>query len=319
MTYTYYYHPSLQCILQIFENDPISQYFLYQTCHLCPFEQLLALSSTASVTMSRSSSPIFVPSRSSSPANSAGNTPYIVTSPPPNSPTSSEMALPHEQIIKHITHLLNIEEEEVHCQFPTNCSLLPIDRSPPAPVNVLTPDTVMVPMLSYPGTEFKHYNDPDFPNSPPTSSPEPLPIPPPHFHDSVSITPPVTSAANSTYAFPVEGGFIEDILSCSPSPTFSMAMVLYQQAEIQALNLEAMNTDTEGQTPSSNGPQPGVFPGPGWRDNFTTTGTHYFFVISDSEEDVIALFISYDLQATFPELLATNGHGCTIHSCPLHT
>jgi len=146
--------------------------------------------------MSCSSSPIFVPSCSSSPINSASNTPYIVTSPPPDSPTSLEMALPHEQMIEHITRLLNIEEEEVCHQFPTNRSLLPIDRSPPAPVAVLTPDTMMVPTLSYPGTEFKHYNDPDFPDSPPTSSPKPLPVPPPHFHDSVSITPPVTSTAN---------------------------------------------------------------------------------------------------------------------------
>jgi len=33
---------------------------------------------------------------------------------------------------------------------------------------------------------------------------------------------------------------------------------------------------------------------------------------------VIAPFISYNLHTTFPELLATNGRGCTVHSCPLH-
>ena len=77
--------------------------------------------------MSHLSSPIFIPSRSSSPANSAGNTPYVITSPPPDSPTNSKLALPHKQMIIHIAQLLNIEEEEVHCQFPTVRSLLPID------------------------------------------------------------------------------------------------------------------------------------------------------------------------------------------------
>jgi len=126
--------------------------------------------------MSRSSSPIFIPSRSSSPMNSAGNTPYIVTSPPPDSPTSDELTLPHEQMIQHIAHLFNIEEEEVHRQFPTVRSLLPIDRSPPAPTSVLTPNTFMMahlsttfndvddyegihasPNLGYPGTELTDY------------------------------------------------------------------------------------------------------------------------------------------------------------------
>jgi len=127
--------------------------------------------------MSCSSSPIFIPSRLSSPTNSAGNTPYIITSPPLDSPTSNELALPHEQIIEHIAHLLNIEEEEVCCQFPTVRSLLPIDRSPPAPTSVLTPDTLMTAHLSYPGTELTDYANPNYLNSPPTSSPEPLPIP----------------------------------------------------------------------------------------------------------------------------------------------
>jgi len=164
--------------------------------------------------------------------NSAGNTPYIVTSPPPDSPTSDKLALPHEQMIEHIACLLNIEEEEVRRQFPTVRSLLPIDRSPPAPTSVLTPDTLMLahassslndiddykgvispPTLSYPGTEFENYVDPAYPNSPPISSPEPLPVPPPHFHDSVSITPSVTSATNSTYTSPVIPAFIEDVPS----------------------------------------------------------------------------------------------------------
>jgi len=194
-------------------------------------------------TISRLSSPIFIPSHLSSPTNSAGNTPYVVTSPPPDSPTSEEMTLPHEQMIEHIAHLLNIEEEEVRRQFPTVRSLLPIDRSPPAPVAILTPNTLMlstqlndvndykgIPLpatLSYPGTEFEHYNKPNFPNRRPIPSPKPLPVPPPHFHDSVLIMPPTTSATNSAYTLPIVPAFIKDVLSHSPSPISSMAMILY--------------------------------------------------------------------------------------------
>jgi len=269
--------------------------------------------------------------------NSAGNTPYIVTSPPPDSPTSSEMALPHEQMIQHIAHLLNIKEEEVHRQFPTVHSLLPIDRSPPAPTSVLTPDTLMMahlsttfndvddyegihasPNLGYPGTKLRDYVDLTYPNSPPIPSPEPLPIPPPHFHNSVSITLPTTSATNSTYTSPVIPAFIKDVPSRFPSPISPMAMVLYQQAETNALETKAMDTDVEVQTPSPNGPQPGVHPGPGWKDNFNTIGTRHFFVIPDGKEDVIAPFISYDLHTTFPKLLATNSSSCVVHSHPLH-
>jgi len=231
--------------------------------------------------MSRSSSPIFIPSRSSSPANSAGNTPYVITSPPPDSPTSDELTLPHKQMIEHIARLLNIEEEEVRRQFPTVRSLLPIDQSPPIPTSVLTPNTIMLahpsmtfnnvndyegihasPNMGYPGTELTDYVDPTYPNSSSIPSPEPLPIPPPHFHDSISITPPATSATNSMYTSPVIPAFIEDVPSRSPSPISPMAIVLYQQAETKALETKAMDADVEGQTPSPNGPQPGVHPGP---------------------------------------------------------
>jgi len=269
--------------------------------------------------MSRLSSPIFIPSHSSSPINSAGSTPYIITSPPPDSPTDSEMAYPHQQMIEHIARLLNIEEEEVRHQFPTNSSLLPIDRSPPAPTAILTPNTYMSsPTLFYPGTEFEQYNKLNIPNSPPIPSPKPLPIPPPHFHDSILVTPPITSTTNSTYTLPVIPAFIEEVPFFSPSPISPMAIVLYQQAETNMLKTEVMDADAEGRTPSSTGPQPGVHPSLGWKDNFDAIGTCHFFVIPDGDEDVIAPFISYDLHTTFPELLATNGRGCTVHSCPLH-
>jgi len=97
-----------------------------------------------------------------------------------------------------------------------------------------------------------------------------------------------------------------------------MAVVLYQQAEVKLLEAKVMDADAEGCTPSPTGPQPGIFPGPGWKDNFDAVGTCHFFVIPNGDKDVIAPFISYDLHTTFPELLATNGCGCTVHSCPLH-
>jgi len=316
--------PPVYCPLCV---DHPNSLFAFHTPHNCP----------TIPTMSCSSSPIFIPSHSSSPTNSVNSTPYVVTSPSPDSPTNDELTLPHEQMIVHIAHLLNIEEEEIRCQFPTVCSLLPIDRAPPTPTSILTPDTLMLayastllndinnykgiispPTLSYPGTELEHYVDPNYPNSPPIPSPKPLPVPPPHFHDSMSIMPPTTSATNSTYTLPVIPAFIEDVPSHSPSPISPMAMVLYQQAETNALEAKAMDTDAKKRTPSPTGPQPGVLPGPGWKDNFDTISTCHFFVIPDREEDIIAPFISYDLHATFPELLATNGRGCMVHSHPLY-
>ena len=97
-----------------------------------------------------------------------------------------------------------------------------------------------------------------------------------------------------------------------------MAIVLYQQAETNALEAKAMDADAEGRTPSPSSPQPEVHPGPGWKDNFDAIGTRHFFVIPNGEEDVIAPVISYDLHTTFPKLLATNSHGCAVHSRPLH-
>jgi len=82
--------------------------------------------------MSDAASAIFVPSRSASPVNrSAGSTPYVVTSPPPDSPTDSEMAWPHQMMLEHVTTILGTDTEEVRRRFPTPRSLLPIDIPPP--------------------------------------------------------------------------------------------------------------------------------------------------------------------------------------------
>ena len=97
-----------------------------------------------------------------------------------------------------------------------------------------------------------------------------------------------------------------------------MALVLYEGS--RQLDVARMNASAEEEhaTLTPDGPQPGVFPGPGWCDNWDATGTRHFFVIPDSEQDTIAPFISYDLNCPFLELLATQGRGCTVHSRPLH-
>lgn len=145
--------------------------------------------------MSNASSTIFVPSRSSSPTNKyAGSTPYIVLSPPPDSPTDLEAAWPHQQMIEHIACLLNVGEDEVQAQFPTNCSLLPIDCSPPcASSPIFVPPTPLPPFIPrspigpYPRSELAEYADPNFPSEPPSSS-ESLPFLLPHKRSTLIVT-----------------------------------------------------------------------------------------------------------------------------------
>jgi len=97
-----------------------------------------------------------------------------------------------------------------------------------------------------------------------------------------------------------------------------LAMVLYRQVSDQDAKIQELMEDKENRLPSPTNPQPSTHPGPGWQDNFDATGTCHLFVIPVRDEDVIAPFIRYDLHNPFPELLATNGRHCTIHSRPLH-
>ena len=86
------------------------------------------------------------------------------------------------------------------------------------------------------------------------------------------------------------------------------------------MDIARMNTsaDEEHATSMLTGPQPDMFPGPGWMDNWTETGMRHFFLIPHGEEVGIAPFIQYDFDMPYPELLATRGRGCTVHSKPLH-
>jgi len=131
--------------------------------------------------MTDANTAIFVPSRSPSPnQESTGSTPYVVTSPPPDSPTDSEAAWPHQMMLEHVSTILGVDIEEVRRQFPNNRSLLPIDVPPPRVSSpVFVPPAPSPPLLPgspigpYPGSELAEYNDPDFPSEPPSISASP--------------------------------------------------------------------------------------------------------------------------------------------------
>jgi len=289
--------------------------------------------------MSDATSAIFVPSRSSSPTNErAGSTPYIVSSPPPDSPTESEAAWPHQQMVEHIARVFNITEDEVREQFPTNRSLLPIDIAPPhvaSPVVIPTaPSPPFIPgspIGPYPGTELDNYVDPVYPDSPPSIASSTSSIDPttlmiitdgeqyeneddwnnhreqgPQLHRSSPRLPLADITPIRQVTVSPEGTDYEEL-----------AMVLYRQVSDLDKQICALEADKENQAPSAD-PQPSTHPGTGWHDNFDEKGTCHLFVIPCGDEDVIAPFICYDLRNPFPELLATNGKNCTVHSCPLH-
>jgi len=280
--------------------------------------------------MSDAASAIFVPSRSASPTNDrAGSTPYVVASPPPDSPTDSEMAWPHQMMLEHVATILGTDAEEVRRHFPTPRSLLPIDVPPPRALSpAFIPPAPSPPYIPgspigpYPGSELAEYTDPDFPSEPPSASSSP-------------------TAGSSMIVVMSDGVRVfEDDELRRPSPRVpladitpirqvshplgdttdyeELAMVLYRQVSDQDATIKELRENKENQAPSPTNPQPSTHPGPGWQDNFEATGTRHLFVIPLGDEDVIAPFIRYDLRNPFPELLATNGRNCTIHSRPLH-
>jgi len=292
-----------------------------------PLNHLVQVCSTIN-NMSDATSAIFVPSRSASPANSrAGSTPYVVTSPPPDSPTDSEAAWPHEMMLQHVATLLGADIEEVRQRFPDNRSLLPIDVPPPRALSpVFVPPAPSPPFIPgspigpYPGSELAEYSDPDFPSEPP----------------SASFSPPARPSTIMVMADGVQF-FNDDEELQRPSPRVpladitpirqvatndttdyeELAMVLYRQVSDLDAEIKELTENKENQAPSTD-PQPSTHPGPGWQDNFDATGTRHLFVIPLGDEDVIAPFIRYDLRTPFPELLATNGLNCAVFSRPLH-
>jgi len=238
-------------------------------------------------------------------------------------------------MLEHVSTLLGVDIKEVCRRFPDNRSLLPIDVPPPRALSpVFVPPVPSSPFLPgsparpYPGSELAKYNDPDFPSEPPSA--------------------PLSSPANSSMVDVVADGvqyeneeaWEQDAQLHHSSPRIpladimpirqvshplgdmtdyeELAMVLYQQVSDQDATIKELMENKENQAPSPTDPQPSTHPGPGWQDNFDATGTRHLFVIPLGDKDIIAPFICYDLRNPFPELLATNGRNCTVHSCPLH-
>jgi len=290
--------------------------------------------------MTDANSAIFIPSRSSSPTQeSAGGTPYVVTSPPPDSPTDSEAAWPHQMMLEHVSNLLGVDIEEVHHRFPNNCSLLPIDIPPPCALSpVFVPPAPSPPFLPgspagpYPGTELAEYIDPQFPSEPPSASPS-SPV-----NSSMIVVMTDGEQYENEDEWEQSGQRQPQLHRSSPRVPLAnitpirqvshplgdttdykeLAMVLYRQVSDQDAMIKELLENKENLAPSPTDPQPSTHPGPGWQDNFDATGTHHLFVILLGDEDVITPFIRYDLHNPFPELLATNGRHCTVHSRPLH-
>ena len=312
--------------------SPYSIFYTYNECfqqnlfsirHTSPtfFKNLTQIFQNQINDMSDTNSAIFVPSCSLSPTNDrAGSTPYVIASPPPDSPTDSKAAWPHQMMLEHVATILGADVEEVHHHFPTNRSLLPIDVPPPCPLspNAAIPSS---PTLQYPGTELEHYIDPSFPNSPLSvslsSSIDPLTHKEewenrvehgPQLHRSSPWVPLADITPIRQVSHP-----LGDTMDYK-----ELAMVLYRQVSDQDAKIKELMEDKENQALTPTDPQPSTHPGPGWLDNFNTTGTHHLFVIPLGDEDIIAPFIHYDLRQPFPELLATNRHYCTVHSRPLH-
>jgi len=290
--------------------------------------------------MTNANSAIFIPSCSLSPnQESAGSTPYVVTSPPPDSPTDSEAAWPHQMMLEHVSTILGVDIEEVCHQFPNNRSLLPINIPPPCVLSpVFVPPAPSPPFLPgslagpYPGSELAGYNDPDFPSEPPSASLSPL------TNSSMIVVTMDGEQYETKEDWEQSGQRPPQLRRSSPQVPLAditpihqvshplgdttdyeeLAMVLYRQVSDQDATIKELLENKENQAPSSTDPQPSTHPGPSWQDNFDAMGTCHLFIIPLGDEDVIAPFICYDLSNPFPKLLATNGCHCTVHSRPLH-
>jgi len=136
-------------------------------------------------------------------------------------------------------------------------------------------------------------------------SPEPIPIPPrtntPDLLAYMPRTP--TPEPPPTY---VRAPDYEDV----PVP-FQLEL----GGHIEAVHI---GEEEERQTPMPEGQQPGVNPGMGWILNGRDTGPCPNFIIPDgSGGEQIAPYIQYDMQPGCPEVSATRGRNCTVHSTPL--
>ena len=217
-------------------------------------------------------------------------------SPPPRPPTP-----PTPEPLPVPPHYHNLSPTPTHYKL-LNSKAFPLPPlTPVVPSPIETHVSYPSSPIHYPEDDLDHFPNSDWPSNPPTpESPSP------------SNNVPVLQAFIQMADDPVEARVQDESL------VKDMALVLYEGS--RQLDVARMNASAEEEhaTLTPDGPQPGIFPGPGWRNNWDATGTCHFFVIPDGEQDTIAPFVSYNLNCPFLELLATQGRGCTVHSQPLH-
>ena len=213
---------------------------------------------------------------------------------PPTPPTSELLMMPPHY------HNLSPEAPDYDLMDSVEFPLPPLAPTIPSPIE--THISYPLSPIHNPANDLDEFPDGKWPSNPPSPAPSP----------PSSDNTPVLWAFIQTEDDPIETRVQDETL------VENMALVLYEGS--RQLDVTRMNAlaDEEHTTPTPEGPQPGVFPGPRWHDNWDATRTHHFFIIPDGEQDTIAPFISYDLNCPFLELLAAQGHGCTVHSQPLH-
>ena len=140
------------------------------------------------------------------------------------------------------------------------------------------------------------------------SSPEPLPVPPciSTSYPSPRIQGLGTPRVSVLVYSPPPPGYCPH----SPTPLIEDITEL-----MMARALVAAQTEANRQMLSPTGPQPGVHPGPGWERNQNAGGIRYMFLIPDEGEGrEVAPFIQVDGDTDYPELMATQGRRCNIHT-----
>ncbi len=144
------------------------------------------------------------------------------------------------------------------------------------------------------------------------TSPEPLPVPP-HVRTPYP-SPRIQGLGTPHVSMPAYSPPPPDYHPHSPTPSIEDITEL-----MTAGALVAAQTKANHQTLSPTGPQPGIHPKPGWECNQATRGIWYMFLIlEEGEGQEVTPFIQVDSDTDYPELMATQGRRCNIHTRALH-
>ena len=140
------------------------------------------------------------------------------------------------------------------------------------------------------------------------TSPDPLPVPP--RVGTPYPSPRIQGLGTPRVSVPTYSPPPPDYRPHSPTPSIEDITEL-----MTARAMVAAQTEADRQTPSPTSPQPGVHPGPEWEHNQNARGIWYMFLIPDEGEGrEVTPFIQADSDTDYPELMATRGHGCNIHT-----